>query len=121
LIQLQDGRIASGSGDQTIRIWKRADASGDEDGTSIVWKGHTCSVLCLIQLKDGRIASGSHDNTIHIWNVDGHSSVVCQGNYIIPIYTKQDIQQGRHALYELLADYIIEDVKSIVYQYVKPL
>jgi hypothetical protein len=82
LVQLQDGRIASGSDDNTIRIWKRADASGD---------------------------------------VDGSSTIVCEGNCIILMYTKEDLQQGRQRLYSLLADYIVEDVKSIVYQYVKPI
>jgi WD40 repeat protein len=140
LLELQDGRIASGSWDKTIRIWKRADASGDEDGTSIEWKGHRNTVYCLLQLEDGRIVSGSSDDTIRIWNLNYNytsysfsifnnlltmfsdfGSVVCKGNWIIPIYTKEDMQVGRSRLYELLANYVIEDVKSIVYQYVKPL
>jgi WD40 repeat protein len=113
LLQLQDGRIVSGSVDRTIRIWNM-------DGTSIEWKGHKGSARSLIQLQDGRIVSTSYDGTIRIWNDDGSSTIVCKGDSIIPIYTKEDLQQGRYLLYELLKDYIVEDVKSIVYQYVKP-
>jgi WD40 repeat protein len=126
LVQLQDGRLASGSRDKTIRIW-------NVDGTSIEWKGHTDSVYCLFQLHDGRIASGSNRN-IRIWKRadasgdedgtsiewKGHTDSVMVGCFI-PIYTEEDLQQGRHLLYELLKDYVIEDVKSIVYQYIKPL
>jgi WD40 repeat protein len=64
LIQLEDGRIASGGGDNTIKIWNIN--SGQCEKTLA---GHSNYILGLIQLPDGRLASGSWDNTIKLWNV----------------------------------------------------
>jgi WD40 repeat protein len=134
LLQLHDGRIVLGLYDGTIHIWNL-------DGTSIELKC-TGVVHDLLQLQDGRIASVSY-KTIRIWNEDWRSTnsvwrllqtltwgsssdryspIVCEECHcIVPIYTKEDLQKGRRLVYELLANYIIEDVKYIVYQYVKPL
>ncbi|GKU08434.1 unnamed protein product [Fusarium langsethiae] len=61
-----DGRlIASGSNDNTIKIWNVA--TGKEEQTL---EGHTNLVTSVVFSSDDRlIASGSHDNTIKIWNV----------------------------------------------------
>ena len=60
-----DGRIISGSNDNTLRIWSlRMDGKWD----STILKGHTDFVRCLQALPDGRIVSGSADNTIRIWD-----------------------------------------------------
>ncbi len=60
-----DGRtIASGSIDNTIRIW-----NAQIGGTLRTLPGHTNSVFSAAYSPDGRtIASGSVDNTIRIWN-----------------------------------------------------
>ncbi|KAL5531875.1 hypothetical protein ACEPAF_5438 [Sanghuangporus sanghuang] len=61
-------RIASGSGDCTIRVW-------DADSGQIVsgpFKGHTKRVNSVVFSSDGkRVASGSNDCTIRVWDVDG--------------------------------------------------
>jgi WD40 repeat protein len=80
LAVLQDGSLASGSHDNTIRIW---DAKSDQ--TTKVLNGHSDWVYSLAVLQDGSLASGSHDNTILIWDtkagqstkvLNGHSSYV---------------------------------------------
>ena len=58
---LQDGSLASGSGDRTIRIW---DIKTDQ--TTKTLTGHTNSVRSLTVLKDGSLASGCWDRTIRI-------------------------------------------------------
>ena len=62
---LPDGRIVSGSGDYTLRIWSR---NKDGQWESEQLRGHTSSVRCLQALPDGRIVSGSGDNTLRIWD-----------------------------------------------------
>ena len=59
-------RIASGSGDNTIKIWNV------ETGEIIkTLTGHTFFVNSVSFSPDGsRIASGSNDRTIKIWNVE---------------------------------------------------
>ena len=60
--QLADGRVVSGSADNTLRVW---DAEGKCVAT---WQGHTSYVMCVCQLADGRVVSGSRDNTLRVWN-----------------------------------------------------
>ncbi|EXA29912.1 Atypical/ALPHA protein kinase [Fusarium oxysporum f. sp. pisi HDV247] len=62
----QDGKlIASGSWDNTVKIW--IVATGKEERTL---EGHTPLVTSVVFSNDGKlIASGSHDKTIKIWNV----------------------------------------------------
>ncbi|MEE9586398.1 MAG: hypothetical protein V3V97_00045, partial [Hyphomicrobiaceae bacterium] len=60
LTQLTDGRIASGSLDNTIRLWDPT--TGAE--TARLEGGHTGFVYALTQLADGRLASASLDKTI---------------------------------------------------------
>ncbi|MDO8954726.1 MAG: protein kinase [Gammaproteobacteria bacterium] len=64
LIKLSDGRLASGSEDDTIRLWNVS--SGECEATLL---GHEYGVFSLTELSDGRLASGSGDRTIRLWNV----------------------------------------------------
>jgi WD40 repeat protein len=64
IVVLPDGRLASGSTDNTIRLWDVA--AGTETARL---EGHTGDVRAMIVLPDGRLASGSADNTIRLWNV----------------------------------------------------
>ena len=61
---LPDGRLASGSHDNTIRLWNLA--SG---GEAALLEGHTSAVSALCVLSGRRLASGSHDNTIRLWGL----------------------------------------------------
>ncbi len=57
-------RIASGSGDNTVRLWD-AD-TGQPIGDPLT--GHTDAVISVAFSPDGnRIASGSDDNTVRLW------------------------------------------------------
>jgi hypothetical protein len=76
VIQLSDGRLASGSMDHTVKIWNVINGTCER-----TLSGPVCYV---IQLADGRLASGSY-HTVKIWNVtngtcertlSGHSSFV---------------------------------------------
>ncbi|KAJ7868391.1 WD40 repeat-like protein, partial [Mycena olivaceomarginata] len=58
-------RIASGSDDDTIRVWDAA--TGQQVGDPLA--GHTSSVRSVAFSPDGtRIASGSGDDTIRVWD-----------------------------------------------------
>jgi len=57
--------LASGSKDNTIKIWNL-----DDQSCIHTLQGHTDSVWCLSLIKQNILASGSDDNTIKIWNLD---------------------------------------------------
>ena len=61
---LEGGRLASGSYDDTVKIWEVA--TGVCEATL---EGHEDFVTCLAKLDGGRLASGSRDETVKIWEV----------------------------------------------------
>ena len=65
-------RIASGSGDDTIRLWDAA--SGTAIGEPL--QGHSHFVRSVAFSPDGTcIASGSHDNTIRLWDATSGTAI----------------------------------------------
>ena len=63
LAVLRDGRLASGSDDQTIKLWDPASGA-----CSATLEGHAGEVWALAVLPDGRLASGAGDRTIKLWD-----------------------------------------------------
>ena len=62
LVQLNDGRVVSGSDDKTLKIWDTITGN-----CLMTLQGHTSCVLCLAQLNDGRLVSGGDDHTLRIF------------------------------------------------------
>ena len=62
LLELLDGRIASGASDWTIKIWNLKDKSCVQ-----TLLGHKSTIFSLAQLNDGRLISGEADKLIYIW------------------------------------------------------
>ncbi len=58
-----DGRMVSGSHDNTLRVWDVA--SGQCLQTLC---GHEDLITCVAVLPDGRVVSGSGDGTLRVWN-----------------------------------------------------
>jgi WD40 repeat protein len=76
LVKLKNGLLASGSWDNTIKLWNT-----DSSQCIQTLKGHSNGVNCLIELENGHLASSSEDKTIKLWNiVDGGCSKTLRGH-----------------------------------------
>ena len=64
LIELASGKIASGSYDNTIRIWNLD--TGEQENI-IKENGR---VFCLLEFEENKILSGTSDNSITLWDVN---------------------------------------------------
>jgi WD40 repeat protein len=79
IIQLTDGRLCTGSDDNTIKLWNLA--SGECESTLV---GHSRSVSAIVQYSSTHICSGSYDNTIKLWNLQTseYEKTIQVGGYI---------------------------------------
>lgn len=66
----KDNRLASCSGDKTIKIFNLKTYECE-----LTLEGHTCSVRYISLLSDGSLISSSWDTTIKIWSVSGKNFV----------------------------------------------
>ena len=68
LAALSDGRLLSGSRDETMKVWSVPPAAaGALALCSATLGGHTGPVYALARLPDGRVVSGSLDGTVRMW------------------------------------------------------
>ena len=70
---LNDGRLISGSADNSIIIYNKTTYQPD-----IIIKEHKDSVLCIIQLNSGILATCSNDKTIKLFNIEGNNYNIIQ-------------------------------------------
>jgi WD40 repeat protein len=83
VIELRDGRLASGSDDRSVRVW---DLSTGQP--LLVLQGHSKAspclpllvlilsqgVSCVAELRDGLLASGSRDSSVRLWDLSSGTS-----------------------------------------------
>jgi hypothetical protein len=92
LAALPDGRLASGSDDNTVRVW---DPSGR--AAPLVLSGHQSSITALAVLPDGRLASGSWDNTVRVWDPSGRAEPLVLSGHARWIMALAALLDGRLA------------------------
>ncbi|RNA35496.1 F-box WD repeat-containing 1A, partial [Brachionus plicatilis] len=106
-----NGDLASGSGDKTIKIWKKNNFE-----LINTLNGHSNDILCLAVLKNGDLASGSQDETIRIWNTNS-------GILRITIYAEQVVFSLLIERENLIAGYYQADPNiyniSLIYENIK--
>ena len=96
-LTISDGKLYSGSGDKTIKVWNCSNhelittlgvpEEHDEEGE---YEGHTRSVDCLT-INDGKLYSGSWDTTIKVWD--------CSTNKLITTLTEHTKRLDRLLTY----------------------
>ena len=92
LIELNDGRIASGSKDKKIIIWDLQNKKIDK-----ILEGHLNSIYSLLQLREGNLISCSEDFTIKIWDLIDYK-ILKNINFSFPIYCCLELFDLRIAL-----------------------
>ena len=70
---LNDGRLISGSADNSIIIYNKITYQPD-----LIIKEHKSTVRCITQLSSGILASCSSDNTIKLFNIKGNNYDILQ-------------------------------------------
>ena len=72
---LIDGRLASCSNDQTIKVWDLSRPKGQE--CVVTLNDHTDAVYSVTQLPDGLLTSYSDDQTIKVWDLGKSKGQQC--------------------------------------------
>ena len=71
LIELESGKLVSGSYDNTIRIWDINDKSGNEQVIN-----ESERILSLLEFEKNKILSGTGDNSINLWDLENPEQVL---------------------------------------------
>ena len=71
LIELESGKLVSGSYDNTIRIWDINDKSGNEQVIN-----ESERILSLLEFEKNKILSGTGDNSINLWDLENPEQVI---------------------------------------------
>ncbi len=92
LTMLGDGRLASGSRDNSIKLW---DVQTGQCVQTL--QGHSKEVTALTMLGDGRLASGSNDKSIKLWDVKTGQCVQTLKGHSSHVYALTMLGDGRLA------------------------
>ena len=92
IVALPDGRLASGSADNTIRLW---DVATGEETARLA--GHTGEIRAMVVMPDGRLASGSADTTIRLWDAATDSETAQFAGHGGPVIALTVLIDGRLA------------------------
>jgi WD40 repeat protein len=87
-----DGRLASASADQTVKVWDGV--TGQEVFTL---RGHTDKVLCVAFSADGRyLASGGLDRVVRLWDAATGRKVLTRDGFPGPVRTLAFSPDSKH-------------------------
>ena len=64
---LADGRLVTGSGDWTVKVWKESSPGSGAWSVEATLTEHSNPVRCVAVLADGRLATGSDNKTVKVW------------------------------------------------------
>ncbi len=95
---LADGRLASGSGDNTVKVWDLSKPDGQQCVATL--NGHTHRVNSVTPLADGRLASCSSDKTVKVWDLskpDGQQCVATLNGHTHRVNSVTPLADGRLA------------------------
>ena len=97
LVELNNGLLAAGTGNNTIQIWNIT-------SNTLVYTltGHSGSVTTLIQLKNGLLVSGSMDSTIKLWNANTGEMLVTLKDHSSNVHSV--LENNEHYLISCSAD-----------------
>jgi len=94
ICHLGDGRLATGSRDQTIHIW---DTSREEKYCVEKFWQAKCWVISMAALPDNRLASASGDLGVKVWDVETGRCVAVLGEHRAAVRCVEDLGDGRLA------------------------
>ena len=71
LIELESGKLVSGSYDNTIRIWDINDKNGNEE---VIKENER--ILSLLEFEKNKLLSGTGDNSINLWDLENPDKII---------------------------------------------
>ena len=98
VMPLADGRLASCSYDQAVKVWDLSKPDGQQCVATL--KEHTNFVRSVTPLADGRLASCSDDQTVKMWDLskpDGQQCVTTLKGHSGRVWSVTPLADGRLA------------------------